>query len=87
MAITSDPFSKAAMDDANEFGKQHNNNELNIQSNSSLTDEGLFDPDTQQGDVSWRDAETNVEDTDSPNLEDPNRATRKAEDDIDFQNP
>lgn len=86
MAITSDPFSKAAMDDANEIGKQHSNNELNIQSNSSVTDEGLFDSD-KEGDTTWRDAETNVEDTDSPNLEDPNRATRKAEDDVDFQNP
>lgn len=86
MAITSDPFSKAAMDDANEIGKQHNNNELNIQSNSSVTDEGLFDSD-KEGDTTWRDAENNVEDTDSPNLEDPNRATRKAEDDVDFKNP
>jgi hypothetical protein len=83
MSITSDPFSKAAMDDASEVGKQHNNNELNIQSNSSVTDEGLFDSD-KDGDTSWRDAETNVEDTDSPNLEDPNRATSKPEDDIDF---
>lgn len=86
MAITDDPFSKAAMDAANEIGKQHNNNELNIQSNSSVTDEGLFESDTE-GDTSWRDAETNVEDTDSPNLEDPNRATVKPEDDVDFQNP
>lgn len=86
MAITSDPFSKAATDAANELGKQHNNNELNIQSNSSVTDEGLFDSD-QDGDVSWRDAETNVEDTDEANLEDPTRATRKAEDDISFAKP
>lgn len=86
MAITSDPFSKAAIDEANEIGKQHNNNELNIQSNSSVTDEGLFDSD-KEGDTSWRDAESSVEDTDSPNLEDPNRATHKAEDDINFQNP
>lgn len=86
MSITSDPFSKAAIEDANETGKQHNNNELNIQSNSSVTDEGLFDSD-KEGDTTWRDADDNVADTDAPNLEDPNRATRKAEDDIDFQNP
>lgn len=81
MATTSDPFSKNAVDDANDTGKQHNNNELNVQSNSSVTDEGLFDSD-KDGDISWRDAESTVEDTDSPNLEDPNRATHKSEDDL-----
>lgn len=83
MSITSDPFSKAAVEKANETGKQNNNNELNIQSNSSVTDEGLFDSD-KEGDNSWRDAETNVEDTAEDNLEDPNRATAKPEDDVDF---
>lgn len=83
MSITSDPFSKAAVEKANETGKQNSNNELNIQSNSSVTDEGLFDSD-KEGDISWRDAESNVEDTDSPNLEDPTRATQKPEDDINF---
>lgn len=88
MAITDDPFSKAAMEHANEIGKQHSNNELNIQSNSSVTDQGLFDSESnKEGDTTWRDAETNVEDTESPNLEDPNRATVKPEDDVDFQNP
>lgn len=86
MSITSDPFSKAAVEKANETGKQLSNNELNIQSNSSVTDEGLFDSD-KEGDTTWRDAETNIEDTDSPNLEDPNRATVKPEDDVDFVKP
>lgn len=83
MSITSDPFAQNAVDKANETGKQNSNNELNIQSNSSVTDEGLFDSD-KEGDTSWRETETNVEDTDEDNLEDPNRATRKAEDDVDF---
>lgn len=81
MAITSDPFSEAAVEKANETGRQLNNNELNIQSNSSVTNEGLFDS-NKEGETSWRDADTTIEDTDDPNLEDPNRATQKSEDEL-----
>lgn len=81
MAITSDPFSEAAVGKANETGRQLNNNELNIQSNSSVTNEGLFDS-NKEGETSWRDADTTIEDTDDPNLEDPNRATQKSEDEL-----
>ena len=54
---------------ADDLGKQQNNTELNIQSNSSVTDGSLVESDdpTVNGDTSWRDAENEDQNTDTVN--------------------
>lgn len=44
--------------DQTDESKWHNNKEMNPVVNSSVTDEGLTDPDTE-GDTSWRDEDVN----------------------------
>ncbi len=71
---------------ANDVGDWGNNKEMNPAANSSVTENGLLDADSQNGEARWRDSEVNIQSSETGDKTgDPGRTPGKAEGEENFE--